>query len=127
MGVDALQCNINVLFRRGVNFNYGCTCPAKSNEMSLHSESCGVSPIYASVCDNVPMIVGSFHAMNALLTQTAIPCAYCRKLCWGKNLLIVYRYWDSDVEPEHPDNILKAICLECNTFGGIVRDGVPRV
>jgi len=123
---DPLTCDVETLYFY-TTLRYGdsdCDCPAKDKPMALHDENCSIAPIYAStVPDNYQMLIGSFHAATARITQTVIKCAECGKERLGRDLLVIYQapiYSDTPIPHyKYPYNIVKAVCPEHGRNGKV--------
>jgi hypothetical protein len=107
-------------------FRWGCDCGAPAE--ALHSPTCAVTPIYASlVPPEMNMIIGSFHAANATVVQTVIKCAECGRELLGRDADVIYRAPGSTTDnPDgrtwyrpHPQYIVKAVCPRHNRKGRI--------
>ena len=104
---------------------WGCDCGA--SEMECHSQTCAVTPLYASlVPPDFNMVIGSFHAINAGTTQTVIKCAQCGRERIGRDMDVIYQaplYNDvgqvTGWQYKYPCNIVKAVCPKHNRKGRI--------
>lgn len=115
-----------------------CTCPAKNDPAMRHSETCGISPIYASwfrVCEKIHQdpqsILMEINRANRNMTQHVINCAECGKTIMAKDALVIYQaplnYQPGDHGWKYPKNIVKAVCPSHNRKGTTGFQGVaPR-
>ena len=101
-----------------------CNCGA--NGMMLHSQTCAITPIYASlVPPEMNMIIGSFHAANAILTQSIIKCAECGRELLGRDADVIYSQPPMANPATQADfarntkRIVKAVCPSHNRRGRI--------
>lgn len=100
--------------------NDACDCSA--TEDMLHSELCAITPIYADLMmSDGEYTVGQLLRMlieaNLATTQTVIKCAECGTECLAKDMDVVYRHWESDINPYNVANIVKAVCPQHNRRG----------
>lgn len=103
------------------DLDWGCDCGASQDER--HTQMCAVTPIYASLVPHaMNMIIGSFHAAKAMMTQTVIKCAECGRERLGRDLDVIYQaplnpHAASVREYMCPHNIVKAVCPGHNRKG----------